>query len=138
MHFTEEDKKRLQQNKEIIMKWIEENIVPYLSPTDSYDRILVEFGGIYVSPRGFAKPVANYRIAVYGKEQNFYSGGGVTTKGTIGYGRLYGGIGHSLESIWSAWDIYPLVDNWQSIKRELLDKLGNRTKVSKQITEFSV
>ena len=136
MHFTEEDKKRLQKNKEAIIKWIEVNIIPFLSSTDSYDRLMVEYGGMYISPRGFTKPVANYRIAIYGKEQNFYSGGGTTTKGKIGYGRCYGGIGQSLESVWSAWDIYPLVDNWSWIKNELQSQLGNRTRVSKQITEF--
>ena len=138
MHFTEEDKKQLQRNKQAMMKWIEENIVPYLSPSDSYDRILVEFGGIYRCHGDFSKGVSNYRIVVYGSEQTFYSGGGTHSKGKIGYGEKYGGIGHSLDEIWSPYQIYPLMDNWEYIKGELLAGLRNRRAASKAIAEFAV
>ena len=136
MTFTEEDKKRLEENRDQIIEWIETNIVPNIAKDD---RIIVEFGGTYRDPRSFGDPVANYRLAVYGKEETIYSAGsGSTTKGNIGYGQRYGGISKAFKAVWSAWDLYPVIDNWKLIKDKLLNEMYERKKNKKAIYSFEV
>ena len=135
LNFNDDEKKRIINNKKAIVSWIMNNVV--LNIRDD-DVIRIDYGGTYISPRGFSKPVNNYHIAVYGREQNFRNGGGKNTSGYIGIGEKYGMISESLENCTCAWDIYPIMDNWQLIKSELLYKVEELKKSKAAIYEFEV
>lgn len=136
MRFTDEDKKKLVENRKAIVNWIMENIVPQLGKDDV---IRIDYGGTYVSSRSFcAKPTSNYHFAVYGEKHNFYSGGGSTTNGYVGIGEKYGGVSEAFEGVNHAWSIYPVMDNWRTIKNELISKLKEKQNNKASIYEFSV
>lgn len=134
LHFTEEDKQRLLQNKEEMVKWIMDNIVPFIQE-DS--KIKIDFGGIYHCPRSYSS-VENYHFYVYGSKQKFYSGGGSNTEGYIGFGEKFGGISEAFETVRSPYDIYPIMDNWDMIKRTLLGSIKEQKENRKAIYSFQV
>ena len=41
-----------------------------------------------------------------------------------------------LKSVYSPYDIYPIVDNWASIKRELLNGIKEQKVIKKEIYEL--
>lgn len=119
MSFTDGDREQLKLNRDQIVQWIMENIVPMLTEDE---KIYVDFGGKYSCPRTYST-TDNYHFAVYGSERNITSGGGRKTKGYIGYGEKFGGISQSFESTESPYEIYPVVDNWKEIKINLVARL---------------
>ena len=134
MHFSKEDAEQLVINRDKICEWIMQNIVPEL---DEDDYIMINYGGEYLGARSCIK-TTNYHIAVYGKEREFISGGGIKTQGCIGIGEKYGYISYALKDRPSPYDIYPIVANWKNLKnemnRQLLIKRSNR----ERIYEFEV
>ena len=134
MRFTDNDKKKLRENKKMIVDWIMENIVPNMAK-DS--KIKCDFGEIYKCPIT-SSTVKTYHFYVYSELNEFYSGGGVTTKGFIGYGQKFAYMSESFENVYSPYDIYPIVDNWASIKRELLNGIKEQKVIKKEIYEFEV
>lgn len=134
MRFTDGDKKRLLENKQMIIDWVMENIVPNMVENS---RIGCDFGGIYRCPRT-GSTVEAYHFYVYSESNDFYSGGGTTTEGFIGYGQKFGYMDESFESVHNPYDIYPVVDNWASIKRVLLNGIKEQKASKKQIYEFEV
>lgn len=134
MTFTDNDRARLKENKQAIIDWIKLNIVPFI---DDDSKIECDFGGTYRCPRT-GRSVDNYHFYVYGKEREFYSGGGHRTKGTIGFGEKFGYMSESFESVNSPYDIYLVVNNWKFIKRTLLDGVAAQERNRKSIYEFEV
>lgn len=137
MKFTDNDKARLRENKEVICQWIMENIVPLLNEDD---RIYIDYGGTYRSGREYSwsEGVAYYHFAVYGRENEFRTGGGTRTKGYIGCGQKYGRIEQAFEKVFSPYDIYPVVDNWQIIKNKLISEAKRKKDDKKSIYAFEV
>lgn len=101
MNFTDRDRTQLKLNRDQIIQWIMENIVPMLKEDD---RIYVDFGGTYSCPRTYST-IDNYHLAVYGSERNITSVGGRKTKGYIGYGEKFERIYQSFESTESPYEI---------------------------------
>ena len=134
MTFTDNDRERLLANKEIIIDWIMENIVPNM---DEEARFYVDFGGTYQAP-GSWQTTENYHFGVYGAKRTFCSGGGRKTDGYIGCGQKYGGLSDAFETIKSPWEIYPIVDNWRMIKESLLSQVETAKRSRKSIYEFKV
>lgn len=134
MKFTNDDKEKLKENKRMIIDWIKENIIPNM---EKGSKIKCDFGGIYRCPRTNST-VELYHFWVYSEPKEFYSGGGTTTKGTIGYGQKFGYISQSFESVSSPYDIYPIVDNWSIIKNVLLNEIKNQKIIKNSIYNFSV
>ena len=134
MSFTDRDREQLKLNREQIVQWIMENIVPMLSEDE---KIHIDFGGKYSCPRS-SSVIDNYHFAVYGSERNITSGGGRKTKGYIGYGEKFGGISQSFESTGSPYEIYPVVNNWKEIKINLMTRLKQIQEDKDAIYQFSV
>lgn len=134
MNFTDRDRAQLKLNRDQIVQWIMENIVPMLNEDD---HIYVDFGGTYSCPRTYST-IDNYHFAVYGSERNITSGGGRKTKGYIGYGEKFGGISQSFESTESPYEIYPVVDNWTTIKMCLMTRLKQIQEDKDAIYQFRV
>ena len=134
MNFTDKDRTQLKLNRDQIVQWIMENIVPMLSEDE---KIHIDFGGKYSCPRS-SSVIDNYHFAVYGSERNITSGGGRKTKGYIGYGEKFGGISQSFESTESPYEIYPVVDNWTTIKMCLMTRLQEMEKEKEAIYNFVI
>lgn len=132
MIFTDNDKTRLRENRDAIVSWIMENIVPYM---DKNDTLRVDYGETYRCPRD-GSSVENYHFRVYGKENHFYFMGDRGT-GYVGYAQKFGGF-ESFKKAYSPYDIYPVVDNWQMIKGELLGQIAERKEAKKSIYAFEV
>lgn len=108
-----------------------ERVIPEL---DKDDVLRIDYGVIYTCPRSGTK-VESYHFRVYGEENNFYSNG--NGNGYIGYARKFGGY-EPFETARNAYDIYPVVDNWQYIKSTILDELAERRANKKTIYEFQI
>ena len=50
MHFTDNDKEKLKENKRMIIEWITENIIPNM---DEDSQIKCDFGDTYRCPRTY-------------------------------------------------------------------------------------
>ena len=137
MHFTEAEEKALIQNRDKICAWIKENIIPKLEPTE-YDRIKIDFGGVYRSYNDFGKGTTEYLFAVYGAPTDIYFNGRVNKDISIGYGVRYGGVESSFETKTSPYSIYPVVDNWSMIKSELLKGAAERQERKANINSFTI
>lgn len=133
MRFTENDKKRLLENRDAICAWIMENIVPAIDDDES---VRVDYGGTYRCPRS-GTPTEMYHFVVYGKKNHFYFMGDKGT-GYIGYGEKFGGCHEPFEKAYSPYDIYPVVDNWKMIKQVLLSTVEERKRAKKSIYSFEV
>ena len=134
MHFTDNDKEKLKENKRMIIEWITENIIPNM---DEDSQIKCDFGDTYTCPRTYTT-VESYHFWVFSEPRKFFSGGGRTTDGTIGYGRKFGYMDESFESVNSPYDIFPIVDNWGLIKATLLNELEAQKANRRVINQFEV
>lgn len=134
MHFTDNDKEKLKENKRMIIEWITENIIPNM---DEDSQIKCDFGDTYRCPRTYTT-VESYHFWVFSEPRKFFSGGGRTTDGTIGYGRKFGYMDESFESVNSPYDIFPIVDNWGLIKATLLNELEAQKANRRVINQFEV
>lgn len=134
MNFTDKDREQLKSNRNQIVQWIMENIVPMLTEDE---KIYVDFGGKYSCPRS-SSVTDNYHFAVYGREYIFMSGGGRKTKGYVGYGEKFGGISQAFETTCSPYEIYPIMDNWKEIKNSLVTRLKQIQEYKGAIYQFSI
>lgn len=133
MTFTNNDKARLKENRDIICRWIMENIVPSMNEDDVFH---IDFGDIYRCPRS-GTPIETYHLVVYGKEHSFYFMGD-RGRSHIGYGEKFGGCHEPFEKVYSPYEIYPVVDNWRMIKCKLLDMIEKHKRARKIIYTFKV
>lgn len=133
MTFTDGDKARLIESRNMICDWIMKNIVPTINDDDS---LRVSFGGTYRCPVS-RKTTERYHIVVYGERHNFYFMGNRGT-GYIGYGEKFGGCWDPLEKVYSPYEIYPIVDNWKMIKARLLSMVAELKLVKKNIYTFEI
>lgn len=131
MVFSNDDKARLKENRNAICKWIMENIVPNIADDDT---LKIDFGGIYKCPRS-GTPVEKYHLRVWGKPYSFYFMGN-RGSGNIGFAKQFG-VYESFEKA-GAYDVYPVVDNWKMIKRELLNQIEERKVAKGSIYAFEV
>lgn len=133
MEFTENEKEQLNKNKEMIIAWIMENIVPKMNENS---HIMCDFGGVFTSSTTY-NSTTEYHFAVYSSPQDFTTlGGGRKTHGIIGYGEKFGYICESFESVFLPYQIFSVIDNWTLIKRELLKGLEEQQTTKKSIFSF--
>ena len=133
MVFTNDDKSKLVENRKLIIEWIMENVVSVLKEDD---RIIIDYGGTYMGMRSY-ESTTNYHIAVYGKKTSIYTGG-ERYEGYVGIGEKYGHISGFLDESNFPYDIYPVVDNWKTIKETLLKEISEREEKKKIIYDFAV
>ena len=109
--FTAEQKEQLKTNVLAIERYIEENVVPYITGTVS-----LEFGGDYRDPRT-GTPTSQYTLLVSNEKQRRYAGWNVYKDAYVGLARMFGPAFILEERLPS--DQYALLKNWQSLKQQL-------------------
>lgn len=139
MKFNEIEKEALIHNRKEICKWIYENIVPKM-PHNT--KIEIGFGGTYMCPQSRSK-VPMYTLVVYSEPNMFHGIGGTSWKDEyiqIGVTEKFGRA-DNLENGYTSrnpYTIFPIVDNWRTIKSELEYRCSVLTNAKKNIFEFAV
>ena len=127
--FTEDEKKNLIINRDKIISWIMSDIIPYILPDDL---ISIDFGKDYYSPRS-EEYVKSYHLDVCGGKSIESSHNGQHVLMAEKFGNFI-----PLSEVDDYTTIYALIDNWKSIKNQLLASIRTRSEVHNKIENFEV
>lgn len=139
MKFNEMERAALIENRKAICEWIRNKIVPKM-PHDT--KIAVGFGGTHRCVRSYST-TPMYQLVVHSEPHKYYGDSSCGYKDEhiqIGLIRQFGRA-NNLESGYtskSPYDILPIVDNWNSIKGELLWRCSSLESQNKNIFNFTV
>lgn len=128
--FTTEQKEQLKTNVRAIERYIEENVVPYITGTVS-----LEFGGEYRDPRT-GTPTSQYTLLVSNEKHRRYAGWNVYKDAYVGLARMFGPAFILEERLPS--DQYALLKNWQSLKQQLEQVVDKQRSDAAFIANFKV
>ena len=109
--FTTEQKEQLKTNVRAIERYIEENVVPYITGD-----VRLKFGDIYHCPRT-GTPTAMYTLCVSPEKKSRYAGWNVYKNAYVGLECKFGPAFILEERL--PYDQYALLKNWQSLKQQL-------------------
>ena len=128
--FTTEQKEQLKTNVRAIERYIEENVVPYITRD-----VRLEFGGIHHCPRT-GTPTAMYTLCVSPEKKSRCAGWNVCKNA---YVRLECKFGPAviLEETFSS-EQYALLKNWQSLKQQLKNVIDKQRTDAEFIANFKV
>lgn len=132
--FTLEEQKKLIENRNEIVKWVKENIIPYMKGTPV---VKCDFGKTHTSPYTYEK-TEEFHSWVYAKLKSFREFGGTDSEGFIGFGEKFGYAENNFENETSPSKLYSVVTNWKLIKGELLSEVKNMQRVKEEIYKFTV
>ena len=128
--FTNEQKEQIKTNVLAIERYIEENIVPYIT-----GNVRLEFGGTYHDPQR-GTPTAMYTLCVPPEKPRRYAGWNAYKDAYVGLERMFGPAFILEERLPS--DQYELLRNWQSLKQQLEQVIDKQRSTVAFITNFKV
>ena len=128
--FTTEQKEQLKTNVRAIERYIEENIVPYITGD-----VRLEFGGIHHCPRT-GTPTAMYTLCVSPEKKSRYAGWNVYKNAYVGLECKFGPA-VILEETFSS-EQYALLKNWQSLKQQLKNVIDQQRADAEFIANFKI
>ena len=128
--FTSEQKEQLKNNVRAIERYIEENVVPYITGD-----VRLEFGGVYHCPRT-GTPTAMYTLCVSPEKKSRYAGWSVCKNAYVGLECKFGSA-FILEETFPS-EQYALLKNWQSLKQQLKNVIDKQRSDAEFITNFKV
>ena len=128
--FTAEQKEQLKTNVLAIERYIEENVVPYITGTVS-----LEFGGDYRDPRT-GTPTSQYTLCVSSEKERRYADWNVYKNAYVGLEKRFGPAFILEERLPS--DQYALLKNWQSLKQKLESIVDKQRSDAAFIANFKV
>lgn len=129
LKFTNEEEVKLIKNRDEIVSWIMSNIIPCILPNDL---ISIDFGNDYRCPRS-EEYVKSYHLDVCGGKSIESSHNGQHVLMAEKFGNFI-----PLSEVDDYRTIYALIDNWNSIKNQLLASIGMRSEVHNKINNFEV
>ena len=128
--FTTEQKEQLKTNVLAIERYIEENVVPYITGD-----VRLEFGGTHHCPRT-GTPTAMYTLCVSPEKKSRYAGWNVFKNAYVGLECKFGSafiLGETYSS-----EQYALLKNWQSLKQRLEQVIDKQRSDAAFIANFKV
>lgn len=133
MVFSDPESQKLITIRDEIVAWLKANIVPHVPKGHFWH---VGFGDKYY-PRGYSEMAFEYEICVSGDVEHF-----VQTTHTD-YANVSLGLPphdwpKSFEHTTDGHDIFPVVDNWSTIKAGFLKKIKDREYVGQKINDFKL
>ena len=128
--FTAEQKEQLKTNVRAIERYIEENVVPYITGD-----VRLEFGGVYHCPRT-GTPTAMYTLCVSPEKKSRYAGWSVCKNAYVGLECKFGSA-FILEETFPS-EQYALLKNWQSLKQQLKNVIDKQRSDAEFIANFKV
>ena len=128
--FTTEQKEQLKTNVRAIERYIEENVVPYITGD-----VRLEFGGTHHCPRT-GTPTAMYTLCVSPEKKSRYAGWNVYKNAYVGLECKFGPAFILEERLPS--DQYALLKNWQSLKQQLEQVVDKQRSDAAFIANFKV
>ena len=129
-NLTLEQKEQLKTNVRAIERYIEENVVPYITRD-----VRLEFGGIHHCPRT-GTPTAMYTLCVSPEKKSRYAGWNVCKNAYVGPECKFGPA-VILEETFSS-EQYALLKNWQSLKQQLKNVIDKQRTDAEFIANFKV
>lgn len=134
MQFSDEERKVLKAQRDLVVKWIMDNIVPRIPKGE---HILIDFGDRYKAPTAWDW-TTEYHFGVYGEPHSFWADHDDNITGYVGFGELYGGLGHAVEHLKSPYDIFPIINNWKVIKQNLFEEVCRLEDKHSSIANFTI
>lgn len=128
--FTVEQKEQLKTNVLAIERYIEENVVPYITGD-----VRLEFGGNYHDPRTGTR-TGMYALCVSSEKQQRHAGWNVYKNAYVGLACKFGPAFILEERLPS--EQYALLKNWQSLKQRLEEVVDKQRSDAAFIANFKV
>ena len=134
MKFSKEEEKALIAQRDLIIKWVMENIVPKIPKGEC---LRVDFGDSVKDPKTWER-TTEYHFGAFGTKHHFWGDLDEKTMGFVGWGEWFGNLMHAFEDITHPAYIFPVVDNWREIKQMMLDEVAKLEKSHSSIANFTI